>query len=364
MRKSLFIILLFLSIGTIAHADLIELFAGHGGEELLTDTDNLHQFTDTIISTAILPNGQEQVVRTMIRERDECGNLLKETSYGLYSENGVLNDQLIPYSFCENTLDSIGRIISSTRFQYDVDVNHFFPYLRHTHHYTDDGACLMIRFRKNTQDEWVTLDTLLISATYNERLDPVEILVQKLSENNSWRNSTMTSYIYDSLARVTLRETFIWDSISWNYQTRQQFFYESDTLSAQTQSRIWSQGKWKRPRYSLAGAQVPIKRRIITNFYNGGRHISEQQTQAMTNEEPNKQEIKHRRVNKSSKKGFYLNTGTAPATVTIFNSNGRQLRNLTTKGVTYVNFSQWGKGNYSLRIIQNGRTTTRRIRIN
>lgn len=357
MSLRTFFSILFLSASFIVvRADVVELYTGKT-DNTFTDNNQPYFLNDTITSFATLPNGEKKIVRQLIRQRDSEGHLLTETSLGLSSENGILNEQLTPYSVFENSLDSVGRIVKSIRKQYDSDVNLYFDYLMHTHRYDDDGSCIMNRYHKNTRDEWVLADSLRISATFNDDFLPVEILIQTIdSATIQWTDSAMITLQYDSLSRTTDRLLYLWNGLSWNLQSQQRYNYTSRNL-AEVSSRIWSNGKWRKPQYSLAGHQVKLQRQSAFGLY------SKQQKNEIENKELENKNIIETPKHVPTKKGFYINAGSERVSITIFNAKGRQLYNRSAKGITYIDFSPWGKGNYSLRITQNGRIITRRIRI-
>lgn len=361
MKYPVFIFILFFIVISAVRADVVELYVGLQDETFAADSQP-YFLCDTVKSFATLPNGERKIVRQLVRQRDHQGHIVKEMTWGLSSENGILNESLIPYSLNENVLDTAGRVVSAVRKQYDIDVDRYFDFIKQQYRYNDDGTCVLTRFHKNTKDEWILMDSSRISATFNDNYLPVEILIQKVDSSLEWMDSVMISLQYDSLTRVSQRLTYLWNGLSWNLQSQQRYDYTEKNI-ANISSRVWSNGKWRKPQYSLAGHQVKLLRQACFSLYEP--HPSNEEKFSIQEQKTNNERYsKKREINTQAKKGFYVNAGKERATITIFNAKGRQLYNRTARGVTYIDFSPWGKGNYSLRITQNGKILTRRIRIN
>lgn len=347
MKKQLIKLLLFIlaSVTTGAEAQIMSFMTGDSYFRYVGE-NTTHQVIDSIDLEGTMPDGLRFTATTLKKKRDDFGNVKEETFY-------VCNPQLriVPSIRRTNYFNSDRRLENSYFARWDDKLKQYHEFQRYTYRYIDDDVCLVNRYVLNTIDQWIMKDSLRISITYNERLDPVEILTQHHPQT-TWKDTLRESIHYDSIGRLTKRELFEWKGLSWKYRSMDTYLYkqfaDSDN-TAYVNEMIWDGQCWRQPIYTFAGHQIDGRKTVYLS------KLTHKAPETNSNKTP---------LREHKDKGFYINSGKASARITVINAQGKRLQTRRMRGTAFIPLSGYGKGTYTLKIEQNGRVATRKIRVN
>ncbi|MCR5298446.1 MAG: T9SS type A sorting domain-containing protein [Paludibacteraceae bacterium] len=344
-KQTINILLCLLTVAMGADAQIMSFMSGDSYFRYVGENTS-HQVIDSIDLEGTLPDGLRFTATTLKKKRDALGNVTEEVFY-------VCNPQMriVPSVRRTNHFDTDGRLEYSYFARWDEKLKQYHEFQRYSYRYSGDDACLLNRYVLNTIDQWILKDSLRISVTYNERLDPVEILTQH-HLGTEWKDTLRESIHYDSIGRLTKRELFEWKGLSWKYRSMDTYLYKQFTDSDNTayvNEMIWDGFCWRQPIYTFAGKQIDGRKTVFLSKLTHSIPIPP----------------KERNEAKNAKdKGFYINSGKTSAKITVINTHGKRLFSKRIRGTAFIPLSDYGKGTYTLRIEQNGRVATRKIRVN
>lgn len=304
-----------------------------------------HQVVDSIISYGTYPNGERIIVTKEIRLRDYDGIVSREISY-ITDGFGKLVNKLRKTNQIEDR-----KIIECLFEEWDDEVEVYFDYMKYKYSYLDNDICIAYRYYKDTNDAWILQDSTRIQTVYNSNMDPVEITTAVYRPNiNQWQDSVMESYDYDAEFKLTSKNKYVWDGISWRYLTAALLDYSTDDNSiARVKEQNWNGYSWENLDYQIGNTNTRICKYIYTTVL----------TKTLEEETTEKQKVNK----KNKRRGFYINAGNSNAIVYVTGPNGKIYEKENISGTKFINLETLDKGIYIIKIIKNGKTISRKLKV-